>query len=213
MAHLFNGTNDSLEVGSAPATGVPLTLSCWFNASTDVAGVLMSIGVGGGFDRFQIFTGGTIGINAAATAAKSPSLTGQSVSSGTPALNTWHHVAGVFTSSTERVVYFNGVPGVVNTDLVTPSGLNRLNIGARYNTTLGAYFTGMLAEAAVYNAALTAAEIISLSKRYRPDRIRPQNLVYFDRLIRTPQDLRGGRLITQLGTGTTPFPHPAILFP
>lgn len=212
MAHLFNGTNDCLEVGSAPVTAVPLTLSCWFQVAVNTPGILMAVGVAGGIDRFQIYTSGSTSITAAASTNVSGTAA-QSVLTGSPALNTWHHVAGVFTSSTERVVYFNGVAAAVNVDPAVPSGLNRLNLGARYNPALGAYFTGMIAEAAVYNAALTAAEVLSLSKRYRPDRIRPQNLVYYDRLIRTPQDLRGGRLITQLGTGTTPSPHPAILFP
>jgi hypothetical protein len=212
MAHLFNGTNDSLEVGSAPVTAVPLTIVAWIYPQTDNAGTVLSIGANAATPRFQLYYNNATSQRAAALTDDGTSSS-VADSSGIAPLNQWSHVAAVFTSATSRVAYFNGVAGAENTVSRVPTGINRLNIGARYNPSLGGFFNGALAEVAVYNAALTASEVLSLSKRYRPDRIRPQNLVYLDRLIRTPQDLRGGRLITQLGTGTTPSPHPAILFP
>ena len=68
---------------------------------------------------------------------------------------------------------------------------------------------GLIAEAAVYNAALTAAEVASLAKGMTPDKIRPQNLVYYAPLVRDLIDQKGGVTITN-NNGATVANHPRI---
>jgi len=212
MARLFNGTNDALRATSAPVTAAPLTIACWFNQTASAAGLLVSIGVNGGGDRLQIFTNGPLS-QAVAAGAIQGGTSGQSVLTGVPTAGEWNHAAGVFTSATSRTAYWNGAAGTPNTTSATPSGVNSVVIGARYNTTLGAYFSGSIAEVAIWNAALTAEEIASLSKGFHPTLIRPASLQFYAPLIRAAQDLRGGLSIGELGTGTTGSDHPRIIYP
>lgn len=212
MARLFNGTNDALRTTTAPVTAAPLTIACWFNQTASAGQLLVSIGVNGGVDRFQIFTNGPITQAVAATSIQG-GTSAQSVFAGVPTAGQWHHAAGVFESTTSRTAYWNGVAGTPNTTSATPSGVNSVVIGARYNTTLGAYFGGSIAEVGIWNAALTADEIASLAAGFNPRLIRPSAIRFLSRLIRNVQDLSGGVTLSELGTGTTASDHPRIIYP
>jgi hypothetical protein len=208
MARLFNGTNASLE-SAAPVTAVPLTICAWVYPTTaGINQVAASVGVGSGSDRFQVVVN-LIANQIEATAVQSGTA-GVAAFPATIAINQWHHVCAVFSSFTRRTAYFNGVPGTPNTTSIAPSGVNRINIGARYNTTLGLFFSGAIAELGVWNAELTADEIGAHAKGFSADQIRPGNLAYYADLIRDIRDLRGGLSITEIGTATTVVDHPRI---
>jgi hypothetical protein len=205
MAYLFNGTADALEFGSAPITGVPLTIALWFRPSSSAAAVICSIGVPGSTDRFQI-----------SAIPSTPVINATTVQGGTAqaaalntaiALNTWHHGAAVFSAINSRQVFFNGTGSAVNTGSATPFGLNRINISGAYAPTLTAWFPGAIAEVAIWNAALTADEVTAHFKGYRPDLIRPRNLVFYPDLIRTLRDRRSGSFLSAIGSPTID-PHP-----
>ena len=101
--------------------------------------------------------------------------------------------------------------GTIDTTDLTPTGINELLIGARrFSGAVGLYFDGSIAEAAIWNAALTDDEILSLAKGFTPDQIRPQNLVFYAPLIRELQDLRGGLTITN-NNGATVSNHPRVI--
>jgi hypothetical protein len=210
MAHTFNGTSQSIE-SVTPVTAVPLTISCWYYPTLNVGTVLVAIGTSGGVDRFQI------GSNPASAPASAAVVQGGTVGSatvsGTASLSTWNHAAGVFSANNNRVAYWNGTAGTAETTSATPSGINRINLAARYIVTLGNFFTGGLAEVAIWNAALTAAEIAELAAGFNPRLIRPQSIVYFNRLINASQDIRGGLTLTNVGGATTVSTHPRIIYP
>ncbi len=119
----------------------------------------------------------------------------------------------MFASSTSRTAYFNGSAATANTTASTPAGINRFNISGRYLTTLGAFFQGAIAEVGVWNAALNANEIASLSKGFPCRLVRPSALVFYSRLIRNVMDIRNGVALSELGTGTTASDHPRIIYP
>jgi hypothetical protein len=210
MARTFNGTSQSIE-STAPVTAVPLTIACWFYPTSSAAAVICSIGVPGSTDRFQI-----------SAIPSTPVINATTVQGGTApaatlntaiALNTWHHGAAVFSAINSRQVFFNGTGSAVNTGSATPSGINRLNISGAYAPSLVAFFAGGLAEVVVWNAALTATEISGLASGFNPRLIRPQNIVYFNRLINESMDIRGGLALTNIGGATTVSTHPRIIYP
>ena len=210
MARTFNGTNDSIEAASAPVTAVPLTIAAWANPTSAVGRSIVSIGVSAGTSRFMLFMN-TTGIQAAAIESGT-----NAASNGTTPLpiNQWSHCAAVFESNTSRTAYFNGTAATPNTTSSIPLGLNRLNIGARYGAgVLGAYFPGAIAEVGVWNVALNADEIASLSKGFPCRLVRPSALVFYSRLIRNVMDIRNGVTLSELGTGTTVSDHPRIIYP
>ena len=87
--------------------------------------------------------------------------------------------------------------------------MNLLTIGGRFNTTIGSYFPGDIAEVGIWNAALTAAEVASLANGMTCDKIRPQSLVFYAPLVRDLIDAKGGRTITN-NNGATVANHPRI---
>lgn len=186
------------------------------NAAT---GTHISIGVNGGLDRFQLFTDPTSAQGRLACFAVQGALTSEnrkgyvSGSIGSPpALNTWYHVAGVYESATIRRAFIDGSndsAGNDNGNSITPSGVNLLTIGARYNTVIGSYFPGDMAEVGIWNVALTNAEIASLAKGMTCDKIRPQSLVFYAPLVRDLIDQKGGLTITN-NNGATVATHPRV---
>lgn len=127
--------------------------------------------------------------------------------------NQWHHVAGVEASSTSRFAYLDGSAGSENTTSVSPSGADRISIGviAESSPNAAEYFTGDIAEVGIWDVALTAAEILSLSKGITPPNIRPANLVFYAPMARDDsavRDLVGGLSLTL--TGTSASAHPRV---
>jgi hypothetical protein len=211
MARTFNGTSQSIECVS-PVSSVPLTISAWVYPTTvGINQVAASVGVGSGGNRFQM--GVNLITNQIEATAVQSGTAGIAAFPATIALNQWHHICAVFSSSTSRTAYFNGVAGTPNTTSIAPSGVNRINIGARYNTTLGLFFSGAIAEVSVYNAELSAEEIADLAQGFNPRLIRPQNRVHWNRLIRESQDIQRGAALTEIGGATTVATHPRIIYP
>jgi hypothetical protein len=202
MAYEFNGTSQYLNTGSTPVTGTPLTIAGWFfPTAANVSGTICSVGVSSGTNRQQLFYDP---VNFARLAANSLDNTGQSESSinNVVTINAWQHGAGVFTSSTQRLAYHNGTAGTVNTVSKTPSGLNTITIGGRWNSTIGNLLNGRIAEVGIWNVALTAAEIASLAKGMTCDKVRPQSLVFYAPLVRDLIDQKGGLTITNNNAAT-----------
>jgi hypothetical protein len=212
MARNFTAaSSQSLEVTSAPATNVPLTMCAWFqvpNADDPNAFAgLVTLGTQNGVDRYSLFYRSVVN-NVAATAVQGGTLGVATTSSG-PSSNTWTHACAVFTSTTSRTAYINAGNSGTNTTSVTVGAPNNVIIAARYATTLGAYLTGLIAEVGIWNAALTAAEIASLAKGMTCDKVRPQNLVFYAPLVRDLIDAKGGLTITNNNSATVAN-HPRV---
>lgn len=209
MAFSFNGSSSYMQATSTPVTAEPFTMVCWFNptnVSTD--GALMAIGNSAGSNRFQMNMNGATGGDTIAISSVGAS-TATTNSTNLFTANTWHHAAAVCTSTTSRTIYLNGVQGNTNTTPVTIAGVNNIIVGARYNGgTRGFFANTKVAEVAIWNLALTTDEILSLSKGFAPYLIRPSNLKFYERCLRTFKDLSGGRPIA--GASVTLFDHPRI---
>lgn len=79
-----------------------------------------------------------------------------------------------------------------------------------YAGTLQSSMNGSIAEPAIWNVALTDAEIASLAAGFTPDQIRPQSLQFYAPLVRDLVDARGGRTITNVNSATVAT-HPRII--
>ena len=72
------------------------------------------------------------------------------------------------------------------------------------------FFNGVVSEVGIWKAGLTDAEILSLSRGFTADQIRPQSLSFYAPLVRNFQDVRGGLAITN-NNGATVATHPRIV--
>jgi hypothetical protein len=210
MAYTFNGSTQYLSTASAPASGLPMTIAAWLRPTTLAGMRAVTVGVNGGTHRNQLgvyTTANLLGIQAVSVGTNGGfvSQTDVIASSGT-----LFHGCAVLTSSTSRTAYLNGTAAVTNTTNVgTQDTANAVSIGSGWATTLGAYYTGDIAEVGVWDVALTAAEVASLAKGFTCDRVRLDNLVFYAPLIRDLIDKVGGRTITNNNTATVAN-HPRV---
>jgi len=97
--------------------------------------------------------------------------------------DTWHHLCGVFAASDDRTAYLDGGnKGTDATDL-SPDYVDLTAIGAFKDNTPGEYCSGRIAEAAIWNVALTDAEVAILADGFSPLLVRPASLVAYWPLI------------------------------
>jgi hypothetical protein len=211
MAFNFTHTSSQyLSTASTPVTINPMTIVGWGKITENILSSrpLVSVGDAGGVNRnqisFRIASGGSLveAVSADSTA------TSVAVSSLAYTLNTWHHVAGVFSSNASRTVFLDGGNEGTNTANRNMSDADSVVIGARWNNSL-IFFAGPIAEVGIWNAALTADEIASLAKGMTCDKIRPQSLVFYAPLVRDLIDTKGGLTITN-NNGATVADHPRV---
>jgi hypothetical protein len=212
MASSFTGAaNSNIRCASTPVTAAPLTMACWFYSTNNAnAQVMMSICESVDSDRFQLAAlGNAAGKNISCYVEEGgandntcQTLTGYTV-------NKWHHAAAVYSSSTSRSVFIDGgSKDTGNNTSYVPQGINEILIGARrLNGSIGAAFFGLIAEVGIWNVALTDDEVLSLSKGFAPYLVRPQNLRFYNRLIRNGEvDIVGNRtlILSNVSTGDHP---------
>lgn len=87
---------------------------------------------------------------------------------------------------------------------------NRVAFGMLRDSSPNQPFDGKIADVAIWDVILTAAERAMYFTGYTPDQIRPQNLVSYWPLIRSTNDIRGGLIMTP-GGAPVASPHPRII--
>lgn len=178
MARAFNGTTQYLTFATPVITAYPFTMACWFKSS-DLANdqCLMCLSDTAGTTNYWF-------LYAAGSAVGDPvsfrtnADTAAATTVGYQA-NTWHHAVVVCTSATLREVYIDGGSKGQATTNATPAGLDNTTIGVRTRTTNDGFMNGSVAEAAVWNVALTATEIAQLAAGINPMAIRPTAIVSY----------------------------------
>jgi hypothetical protein len=170
-----DGSSQYLQNANALITDEPFTFAIWFNTDDDTNNqVLLSVTDQNGNHRIQL--------QAAGSAAGDPVrayMEGTSVQAGFNATsgystNTWHHAAMRSASGTDHAVYIDGgSKGTDSSDRGAYSGLDVTSIGvSEYTGGLDGLMSGKLAHGAIWNVALTDAEILRLANGALPTEIR-----------------------------------------
>lgn len=214
MSRSFNGSSDKLAISSALVTSTPFTASVWFFIDNTTAnGALFSLGNNATNNQrmYSDCRGSEAGppadpvlvqhLDNALTAGNARTTAGYSAT-------TWHHFAGVWTSSTSRTVYLDAGNSATDTTSVSTTTVNVTGLGVLERQTPSNFFPGDLAEFGLWSVVLSTDEIAALAKGVSPQMIRPQSLVSYSPLIgkTSPEQ----NLISQTGwtvTGATAAPH------
>lgn len=162
----FNGsgyvTAAHASLNFTPGTN-PFSVSAWFRTTSSAVGVILSK-TGGGTDRnFQIFTTSSSQNIAVYAGGGNNSFAAPRVLTD----NIWHHVA-VTLSPTVGTLYLDGLvistftPGTQAEDAVDWMIAGRRSGGLNTNTGTSNLFTGDVAHVALFNRALTMAEVLRL---------------------------------------------------
>lgn len=211
MAYNFVASSSQcLSSSSTPITAPPFTISVWFRRGT-ISGTPTVVGLcqNSSNGAAQVLTIRSDGKLAAGTYNPANGTYDQSLSSIATTSNVWTHGAGVWASITSRTVYLNGTAATTNTTSINPSNINSIGIGATVRPTFSDQYNGDIADVGIWNIALTADEITSLSRGISCQLIRPQNLLFFAPLIRSAQDLARNLSLTNNNTATVSV-HPRI---
>jgi hypothetical protein len=185
MALTFVGASSQRLSGNAPFTAAPFTFSAWIQLSSTAANeTFFNINNNGGTSTalFQVYF--TTTNKRLAVLTRNGAGIGQTFSAvnSITATDTWYHIAGVFAGADSRTAYVNGTAGTTETTSVTPSaaGLVTMSLGVeRYNGAYAAYLDGKMAEAAVWDVALSADEITALADGLSPQLVRPASIVSY----------------------------------
>lgn len=187
MGRTFDGGN-YLTKATALVAAAPMTFSCFFTTPSVITADAYIMGIASGTStHFSLFAmkfltasakvccyisndaGSTTDITAAASTTLSASTT--------------YHVACVFTSATGRTCYLNGASSVTSAVSVTPGTCDSSYIGTvKFNSVVAAGTLGSVSFPVIHSAALSAADVLSLSKGVGPHHVRTTNLVSYLRL-------------------------------
>lgn len=213
MSRAFVRANsDYLNFASAPASGTPLTIACWAQRDLDATAlVLAAIGVNdtsGNYHHIEINTDGRC---RARTSNNGSNVSAFSGSGSGVALDTWAHFAGVFTSATSRAAFINGGSKGTNSSSSTPTGtFNGVAIGRTMAGTRN-YHSGLLAEVAIWDIALSDAEVATLATGVKANTVQSGNLVFYAPILGNdspePELVTSGS-VTVNGTTAEPSDHP-----
>ncbi len=214
MARLFDdGSSEYLEIDQAVVTAVPFSFVAWFNSNDAAAyqSLVMVCDKSRTNHSHALELRGGDGGDPVRASSYDGGYDFADTSSGY-SINTWHHAAGVWAATNDRAVYIDGGSKGTDSDNAAPSGIDRTSIGRFGDDSPGTYMSGRIAEAAIWNVALTDAEVLSLAKGFSPLFVHPQNLVAYWPLIRDLNDRVGG--YTMVASGTTVSAHvPKIINP
>lgn len=205
MAYQLDGSTQHLRV-SNPINAYPYTIGCWaYTNNTSQRTILTSpcsSTISGNYEYMVLDGSGKIEAQGGGNNAV---VGNTSISS-----STWFHATCIISSAASQVFLNGTLDGSLSINQSIYSSMDRLGIGVVDRASPALFFQGLIAEVAVWNVALTASEIASLGKGFTPDQIRPQSLAFYAPLLRDLIDVRGGRIITNVGSATVAT-HPRII--
>lgn len=204
MAYNFVRVSSQRLRGSFSINATPTTISFWGNATVNTLALgAFSVSDSVGNEALRGFFAGNLAGDPFSANSIDDGVAGTASNAGTFSPNTWHHAAVIFSSTTSRTSYLDGVAGISNTVSSDPTGLNTLLIGAIMVSSVPAiHFDGNLSEFGVWNVVLTDGEINSLAKGFSPKKIRPQSLKFYAPIVRNIADYIGNISLSNENTAT-----------
>jgi hypothetical protein len=216
MSRYFDRASVELIYVESAVADVPCTFACWFNV-TDITNAhgLISISqysaVGGG-DFMRLVARGNVAGDPLSAHSFDGSDSKLADSSSGYSADVWNHGCAIFAADNDRRVYLNGGLKGTNADSQSVDNIDRTAIGGqRRDDTPTDGTDGSIAEAAIWNVALSDEEVAVLATGIRPILVRPQSLVMYVPLIRdNDEDLIEGLSFSEQNTPTISTHAPVI---
>jgi len=196
---------DVIDLGSLSISNYPFTMAGWFRVpnTTTLMHFMRIDNTATGSYHMLYYGGHSTGWAGAASYAGN---IGVAKSSASLVVNQWHHIAGVFSANNLREVYLDGGNLGTSSNTRNFDGVDQFRIG-NTSTTDGID----VAEAAIFDVALTATEIAALAAGCSPFALpsAPAILSYKDCIRRIDRPTIGP-VATSAGTPAI-VSHPRVL--
>lgn len=159
----FNTNENYLVSAVTPVTAAPLTMACWFatyfsSSTRDLVGIYNTSNT---TDFFQLQSAGSASDTIRARTGDSGGTSnGQSATGSTEKI--WSLGTARFGAANNRVGQCDLGGTGTSTGSRTPSGLNRIGIGAQLGLAETAFFDGWISDVCIWNRSLSDAEIFKL---------------------------------------------------
>lgn len=222
MAREFNGSSQYLLRSASVVTAVPFTIHAWFRTTT-TSGTATILAMNAEDASFHGWFFGRSGTNLIIEVYGTEGSTSLVTNTNPISTNTWHAGTLVTPANNDRRLYVDG--GNKRTHPIpsarTPTGVQNAVIGAYKSgaggATLGGYWSGDLAEVAIWNVALSDAEVLDLYSGgtggigKSPALVQSANLVAYWKLLAADSniDYAGANDMTAVGSPGDDT-HPAI---
>ena len=166
MARSFSGNSALYRNTNPPVTAPPLTMSLWAKPGVDNRFVFS-------MQANPTTAANSISIKPSATSTAIATAGGATASSPTGTDRGWNHYCAAMLSAVDQAVYFNGAVSYTDLDCTSTAWVTT-SIGALWHTSaLTSPYTGDVSDVAVWNVALTDAEVMALARGISPLFIRP----------------------------------------
>lgn len=181
MSFLLDGSGDYLQnTGTPPvvnygASGFTIAARYKRGNTTAAARTLVSLGQSGTANNaFSLI----VGSGADVIARVRDGAAQNNASTSTTANDTdWHHACAVFASSTSRAAYLDGAGKGTNATSRSPADATRLRVGSLHDTS--SEMLGNVAHAAIWDIALSDAEVAQLAAGASPASVQGEHLVWY----------------------------------
>jgi len=164
---LTQSSSQYLEYGSAIVSAPPFSFACWFYRDSVNYQELFGLGSTAINNWHGLLLYGTTGTGLRAY-SRGAGSTHAEASPASPTAGAIHHACGVWAATNDRRVYLDGGNKATDAGNQSPT-VDVTSIGRLVVNGSGYYYAdGWIAEAALWNVALTDDDVASLAKGFSP---------------------------------------------
>jgi hypothetical protein len=201
-----------MSTTSPPITAAPFTVCYWFKVPT-VTVSQYPFGLGNSADTgqyFGLFPAGTVALDPVRFVVNASANSNVDTTTSFTA-NTWHHACAVEAAANDHRAYLDGAGKQTEGTTRNVTGINRMSVGALLRTTASNYLDGLVAHLAIWDRALTDAEVLGLAGGDNPLAVQAADLVYYNTFLTTASvDVIGALSLTNNGTVTDDADMPTV---
>jgi hypothetical protein len=216
--NISRASSQYLDASVLPVSAYPVSFACWFNPqnfNNDPNGLLILSRGTTNSDCIGLMWNDSGGSNPTVSAVINNNGTVTEALHATAlSTSTWYHATAVFSSATSYSIYLNGANKVSqNNSNAFPSSMDRVLMGSIFISSQR-LTSALLAEAGIWNVALTDDEALALARGASPMLVRPGALRFYSNLFgnASPEPNKYGAALT-LVNSPTKADHPRIIYP
>ena len=216
MSREFSGSAQYLDYANSIITATPFTIGTWLYPDNNSTWQMIVASNQAGAAIYYIHLAiNSTAIQFAYRGSLAGNTTSIDTSASTLAQNQWQHICGVAVSDSVANVFIDGGNKATQSSGTFDGfggNLDHVYLAARNVSGVGDYLNGRLANTAMWNAALSDAEVAVLADGYSPLLVRPESLIAYWPLIgkTSPEiDVVGGYNLSLNGAPAA-WNHPAV---